>query len=208
MFCPNCGKDAGESKFCPECGYDMSRTKAPQQQSQPKYQRVGAPVKKKNPIIPIILVLLFIIGCAVAVQVNTDEAKTDEAKYEKVDNAQKSTAHYEAIEEIVEDILNENGYYVMESSVEWIGYSKYKDMYTAEEYTSMQLGGYYRYYGNTFGGELATGIVRTYWEENESPVIISLSLENYDSDIHIVEYNDEKIMECWNLYYARCFPEE
>ena len=67
MFCPNCGKDAGESKFCPECGYDMSRTKAPQQQSQPKYQRVGAPVKKKKPIIPIVLVVLFLGGFAVAI---------------------------------------------------------------------------------------------------------------------------------------------
>lgn len=23
MFCPKCGKDAGDSKFCPNCGYDL-----------------------------------------------------------------------------------------------------------------------------------------------------------------------------------------
>ncbi len=28
MYCPNCGKDAGESKFCPECGKSVSGTPA------------------------------------------------------------------------------------------------------------------------------------------------------------------------------------
>ncbi|GEM_PF-493299 len=29
MFCPNCGKDAGESKFCPECGKEVANISQP-----------------------------------------------------------------------------------------------------------------------------------------------------------------------------------
>ena len=109
---------------------------------------------------------------------------------------------------IITDMTDALSDEVKESSVEWIGYSKYKDTYTEEEYTEMQLGGYYRYYGNTYGGELVSGIVRTYWDEGEAPVIISLGFENYDGDVYLVEYSDEKIAECWNIYYDRCFNVE
>lgn len=64
MFCPNCGKDAGESKFCPECGAEVSvlRTSADTGNSKENTKK-----KSKKPIGCLIVVFLFAIVAAIVI---------------------------------------------------------------------------------------------------------------------------------------------
>ena len=98
------------------------------------------------------------------------------------------------------------GYFPIDYSVEWVGYSKYKEQYTEEEYEEMQLGGYYTYSGKLSTGELANARLKTYWGDNEELVILDLSLETALGEKVIVEYSDEKILDCWKTYYSKAKP--
>jgi|GEM_PF-4749767 uncharacterized membrane protein YdbT with pleckstrin-like domain len=71
MFCPYCGKDAGDAKFCPNCGKPL--TTQPAQPQQPVQQPMqAAQVKAKRVMtirhnaayfVPMVIVLLVMLPC-------------------------------------------------------------------------------------------------------------------------------------------------
>lgn len=57
MFCPKCGKDAGENKFCPECGTNLE-TGLP---NEPVSEKKSLTKKKLAIIIGVIVILIILI---------------------------------------------------------------------------------------------------------------------------------------------------
>lgn len=127
--------------------------------------------------------------------------------YGSVDREQATEDHYNEIAQFVDDYFEQQGLFVTQYSVEWIGYYKYSEMYTEEEYEEMQIGGYYSYQANLSGGEYVTGRISTYWGEGETPVIVDLSYEGASGKTVLVEYTDEKIAQCWQTYYDKTHQE-
>lgn len=165
------------------------------------------PKKKKKHIllkIVIAVVILFIVFAVWSMNRYPRQATTG---YPSIDLNQMPQERCEAIAAFMDDYLENLGYFPMEYSVEWIGYCKYSKMYTIEEYQDMATGGYYTYMGNLSTGEVANARVSTYWEDGEDPVVVSLTVETLTTETPIVEYTDEKINECWEIYNQRAFPD-
>lgn len=127
--------------------------------------------------------------------------------YGSVDRAQVTEEHYEEVKGFVNDYFKDQGLFVVNSGVEWIGYYKYSDTYSEEEYEELAVGGYYSYQANLSAGEYVTGRISTYWGEGESPVIVDLSYEGANGKTVLVEYTDEKIAQCWQVYYDKTHQE-
>ena len=194
MFCPKCGKDMGGAKICPNCGMSIEQWKN-DKKSALEAKRNSR--KKRGWLIAIIL----IVACAwFFSSVMGDET----LPYIGVDRQQSEPKRYESIADYMDNYLKENEYFPIQYSVEWIGYSKYQDLYSLEEYLEGETGGYYLYLANVSTGEIATGRISTYWTEGEEPVILNLNIETATSENPIVEYSDEKMTECWNLYLEKC----
>ena len=68
------------------------------------------------------------------------------------------------------------------------------------------MGGYYTYSGKLSTGELANARLKTFWGDNEELVVLDLSIETASEEKVIVAYSDEKIIDCWNTYYAKAKP--
>lgn len=201
MFCPNCGKDVGNAKFCSECGSPVTQTTATPKPSPTVIPPSDPKPKKKSGCLPIIIIFLCLSFLVPLLSNN--------GGYSSIDNKQRSTEKYEQVHNYVHNILLENEYYDVTHQVEWIGYSKYKDMMSKEEYEEMQLGGYYSYVGQLINGSYVNANIYTYWEDGEEPVILNLSISgnaatNYNK-IVLVEYDENKIIECWNEYQERVF---
>jgi len=145
-----------------------------------------------------------VLGMVIAVSLLLTSCGGSSSKYSSVDKAQAATDKYESIAEYMDEYLEAQGYFVMNDSVEWIGYSKYKDLFSEEEYEDYALGGYYSYTAELSTGELADGSISTYWGEGEEPVVVDLTIETYTSETTIVEYSDEKMSECWQVYQDKC----
>ena len=176
MKCKKCGEEIGNSKFCPKC---------------------GAKVKgKKGCLIPIVI---FCVFCVAVYVIGSSTMST----YSTIDRQQGTEQKCQEIANFMDDYFEQKGMFVVGYSVEWIGYYKYSDMYTEEEYEEMKVGGYYSYQANLAGGEYVIGNISTYWGENETPVIVNLSYERVDGDTPIVEYTDEKMEQCWQTYYEK-----
>lgn len=176
MRCKKCGEEIGNLQVCPKC-----RSKAK---------------KKTGCLVPILVLFAFCLGFCLILNGGM-------STYSFIDNQQATNQKYEDIAEFMDDYFEQKELFVMEYSVEWIGYSKYSDLYTEEEYEEMGIGGYYFYQANLAGGEYVTGRVSMYWGEGELPVIVDLSYERADGDTPIVEYSDEKIGQCWQTYYEK-----
>ncbi|WP_195278656.1 zinc ribbon domain-containing protein [Clostridium sp. J1101437_171009_A5] len=210
MFCPKCGKDAGNAKFCPECGtaiQKLGESMNPTPEPSPVSSNLGHSrkvVRRKNSknggILKIIIAFCVVVGVFYAII-----APTSMQTYESIDNAQ--SAKSEKIVEYMDGYLKSQGYFPQQATADWIGYTHFKDQYTKEEYEEMALGGYYSYTATLPSGEMVLGNIRTYWEEGEEPVIVNLSIETLTSETSIVEYSDEKILECWTIYQEKC-PDE
>lgn len=156
--------------------------------------------RKTGCLIPIVVFCIFCVGFSVVLDRSV-------STYSTIDHQQATEQKCQEIADFMDDYFEQNGMFVVGYSVEWIGYYKYSDMYTEEEYEEMKIGGYYSYQANLAGGEYVIGNVSTYWGENETPVIVNLSYEKADGDIPIVEYTDEKIAQCWQTYYAKAHAE-
>lgn len=146
----------------------------------------------KKLLVLVVTILLLLSGCGPSL-----------GAYGTVDRAQATDAHYKEVAEYMDSYFEEQGLFVVNFSVEWIGYYKYSELYSEEEYEDMQIGGYYSYQANLSAGEYVSGRISTYWGENESPVIVDLSYENAAGKTVLVEYSDEKISQCWQTYYDK-----
>lgn len=158
--------------------------------------------KKKGSAWPKILLILVI---ASAVVVSYFEFFADPIKmgYSDVDHQQATEERCKQVAEFMDDYFEQQGLFVVNYGVEWIGYYKYSDQYTVEEYEEMAIGGYYSYTANLSGGEYVTGRVSTYWGDGETPVIVDLAVQSASGETHPVEYSDEKIAQCWKVYYDK-----
>lgn len=205
MYCPKCGKEVGMSKFCPECGADMSENIN------------NVHVKKKKPftVKKFLKIFLGVVGgilvilVAVTIWGTANVPKYDPTAYESylsLDVIQADSEKCQAIADYVANYLVENGYVRNGYEVEWIGYIKYRDLYSEEEYQEMALGGYYSYVGQTGKGEHVDGRVVCYWGDGEEPQIVNLSISSDVEKVELVEYSDEKIKDCWEVYNQKAFP--
>lgn len=123
--------------------------------------------------------------------------------YLRVDKAQATKDNCEKVASYVDGFLGEQELYVIGYAVEWIGYYKYEDVYTQEEFEDAQTGGYYSYTGKISTGEVLTGRVRCYWGEGEDPVILNLTIERADGNDPIVEWDDSTMAESWKMYQEK-----
>ena len=162
--------------------------------------------KKKTGWIVLAILVVIVIVFASMLKKETDElaAITPSSNiFAEVDDAQATTEHCKEVAEYVTDYLQAEGYQLSQHGAEWIGYYKYVGIYSVSDYEELQLGGYYSYTAKLSNGELITGRVQTYWSEGETPVIISLTLESETGNTPIIEYDEAKIAECWNVYYSK-----
>ena len=146
----------------------------------------------KKLIIYVSVVVILLSGCGQSL-----------GAYESVDRAQATEDHCLEIAAFMDDYMEQNGLFITGYYVEWIGYYKYSETYSEEEYEEMAIGGYYSYQANISTGETASGRISTYWGEGESPVIVDLSYEGANGKTVLVEYTDEKISQCWQVYYDK-----
>lgn len=224
MFCPNCGTDAGNAKFCPSCGANLSQAAAgtvssPQSASNQNSLHPMQPVppqanKKKKSCLVVLCLFLFVFVAFVAIvafsaQTFMDSATSEKNKYANIDAIQATSEKCGQVADFVTAYLTEQGYTVTNQSAEWIGYYKYIGIYDFEEYENMALGGYYSYIGDITTGEIATANVTTYWNEEEQPVIVNLSVSDGENKVELVEYSDQKMADCWTAYneHAETAPE-
>lgn len=156
--------------------------------------------RKTGCLIPIVVFCIFCAGFSVILDRSV-------STYSPIDNGQTTEQRYTDIAGFMDDYFEQKGLFVMQYSVEWIGYSKYSDLYSEAEYEEMGTGGYYLYLANLSGGESVTGRISTYWEDGEDPVIVDLSYEGASGKTVLVEYSDEKIAQCWQTYYAKAHAE-
>ena len=211
MYCPNCGTNVGDANFCPNCGQKV-KAEAPQEKAvdvkpqnivshdKMKKQAPEKP-KKKHGCLITVLVVLVIFSIFIGIGVNSsNEVTSIYSAYIEIDDDQISDENYEAVASFMDDYLEERGYFPLDYTVEWIGYYKYTDAYTFEDWKSMELGGYYSYSANLSTGEMANGRVQCYWGEGETPTIVNLNIETATSENPIVEYSDEAISACFGVY--------
>lgn len=162
--------------------------------------------KKKTGWIVLGILVVIIIVFASMLKKETDEldAITPSPNiFAEVDDAQATTEHCKEVAEYVTSYLQSEGYQLSSHGAEWIGYYKYMGIYSLSDYEELQLGGYYSYTAELATGEMITGRVQTYWAEGETPVIINLTLEEELGDTPIIEYDEAKIAECWDIYYSK-----
>lgn len=126
------------------------------------------------------------------------------SKYAAIDSVQSESKKYEDIAEYMDAYLEDHGYFVLRYSIEWVGYIKYKDTFSEEEFEEMETGGYYTYLADLSTGEIAVGRISTYWEDGADPEILNLNVETAASEKVIVEYNEDKFTECWKVYQEKC----
>lgn len=200
MFCPNCGKDIGDAKFCPNCGTKVVKDEPVQPVQQPVQENaVPKKQKKKHGCLMSFLVVFIFIGVVGAIIANSD-LPSQGIGFIGVDAQQSTEEHCRAIADYMDDYLEELGYFPVGFGVEWIGYYKYSDMYSEEEYEELELGGYYSYTGQLSTGEVANADIFTYWEENEEPTILYLNIETLTSENPIVPFDNDSMVEAWNIY--------
>lgn len=207
MFCKNCGaKIDDNAKFCPACGTQVEEI-ATSSKSVNKSHKADTqhPAKKKKGCSAILAIVLLVFVGALIYSISM-AFQGNATGYTAIDRSQSSQNKYDAIATAMDDALEDMGYFPVDYSVEWVGYSKYKDQYSEEEYEEMQLGGYYTYSGKLSTGELANARLKTYWGDNEELVVLDLSIETASEEKVIVAYSDEKIIDCWNTYYAKAKP--
>lgn len=162
--------------------------------------------KKKTGWIVLGVLVVIIIVFASMLKKETDEldAITPSPNiFAEVDDAQATTEHCKEVAEYVTSYLQAEGYQLSSHGAEWIGYYKYVGIYSLSDYEELQLGGYYSYTAELATGKMITGRVQTYWAEGETPVIINLTLEEESGDTPIIEYDEAKIAECWDIYYSK-----
>lgn len=156
-------------------------------------RKEGDPMK--NSVAKVVLIssiMLLLVACG--------------SKYDSIDTAQSTAEKYEAIADYMDNYLDTQGYYVLEYSIEWVGYSKYKDNFSEEEFEALETGGYYSYLGRLSSGDVAIGRIQTYWETSEIPVILNLVVESTTdlSEIELIEYSEENFTKCWATYQEKC----
>lgn len=89
------------------------------------------------------------------------------------------------------------------SSVKWIGYNNFKDVYTLEDFEEIQLGGYYTYDATLKNKVAVSGRVRAYWGENDEQTILDLKVMDPVNAYPIVEYNEQEIIKSWEIYQQK-----
>ena len=209
MFCKNCGAQiADDAKFCPSCGTKVELNGTPSKQineGNADQKAIGSTKKKRGCgcYIAIFIALIFAGSLIYSLGMAMQGGSTG---YASIDRSQSSESRCDAIAEAMDDALEELGYYPVDYSVEWIGYSKYRDQYSEDEYEQMQLGGYYTYMSTLSTGEVANARISTYWRDTEQPVLLDLNIETATSEKVIVEYSEEKILNCWNTYFTKAHP--
>ena len=145
-------------------------------------------------------ICLVIVGVAIDTQ-GKNVAPSNNARFLELDEIQMTNEHYNAIVNYTNKYLQQSGYAAYNPTVEWIGYSKYTGQMTESEYVELQVGGYYSYSANLPTGELITGAVYTYWDEN--PTILYLTINSTGGDTSLIEYSDTIMLDCWEKYAER-----
>ena len=208
MFCQNCGKDIGDAKFCPECGSPSAGSAEIQEKKSLDIRGISPEISKPKKKPGCLMVFLAFVLIAMLLAPFISASSTG---YASVDNAQISEEHYNEIADFSHDFMVSLGYYPANSEVKWIGYSNYKDNYTEEEYQDMRVGGYYSIIGQLIDGSMYEGRIYTYWEENTQPVILDMevTISTWDKieEKNLIEYSEERIVNCWVEYQARAGKE-
>ena len=205
MFCPKCGNDMGENRFCQKCGFDSKKEEVnpvvEKKEYTPHSNMYSTQKKRKSGCFIFFIIILIVIAIAFFAALDLESSGGNSGSgYMSIDREQATEEHCKSIAYYMNNYLNEKGYSVTSYYVQWIGYYKYKDVYSKEEYSDLELGGYYSYTGNLSTGEVALADIRTYWGENEEPVIVYLHVETENSENEIIPYSDEAISECFRIY--------
>lgn len=202
MFCPKCGKDMGGAKICPNCGMSIEQWKNDKKSA---LEAKRNPKKRHGCLTYFIIIFVFVVVVALIFSNKNTITNIDNStpSFASVDRIQADVDRMEDIAEYMDDYLENLGYFPIGYSVKWIGYSNFADIYSPEEYLELETGGYYSYVATLSTGETADGRISTYWTEGEEPVILNLNIETATSENPIVEYSDEKMAECWNLYLEK-----
>ena len=185
MYCPNCGKEIGNSNSCPKCGWK---------------DRTPAKPKKKPGCLIGLLVFFGIAFFVFVSSMSYENPSTLEDAYLRIDQEQAKTELCEDVASYMDDYLEAAGYFPLGYSVEWIGYYKYAEDYEFEDWQSWGLGGSYSYSANLSTGEMANGRVQCYWGDGETPTIVNLNIETATTENPIVEYSDEAVSACFGVY--------
>ena len=216
MFCPNCGKNIGDSKYCTYCGskingesenlmqnFHNQETTSNKSTEVSSYSQTN-PKKKKNSgkkIGCLIFFIIFVIMISIIVAVSTKSGTTP--NYIAIDRQQSTEQNLQTVVDFVGKYLSDQGYTVSGYSTEWIGYYKYSDLYDKEEYEDLQMGGYYSYNGTLSTGEIVSSAISCYWGENEEPQIVYLHVETYTEENELIPYTDEAMLNCWKAYLEK-----
>lgn len=160
--------------------------------------------KKKKHTLLRILVILIVLSAVVSLYISITTTP-EQLGYKSIDLQQGTDEHYQSIAEYMDTYLESLDYFPVGYTVEWIGYSKYADMYDVAEYEEMQTGGYYSYTGTLSTGEMASADISTYWGEGEEPVILNLNIETLTSENPIIPFSNDAIVSCWNTYYQKAY---
>lgn len=89
MFCPKCGKDAGEAKYCPECGEILTQEFIAINETnfRKKKKKKGCFFALLIPVILCVIVcILFVVGIKVGFIQFEDTAKTTQVEYTKAED--------------------------------------------------------------------------------------------------------------------------
>ena len=205
MICPNCKKEVGNAKFCPECGTPITQSQDQDSQVMRTTNLNNAlpqeKPKKKHGCLVAILVFFFIGMMFVPFM------SSNSVNYTAVDNSQTSDEHFEAVALTVSNALAMRGYAPLNYQISWIGYSKYKDTFSIEEFEGLQNGGYYAVSGSTTDGGTYEGDIYAYWDKGTYPELLNLKIFYDDIDqineVVIDEYSDEEMAKCWAEYQKR-----
>ena len=207
MFCPKCGNDMGENRFCQKCGFDSEKEHAnviEKREYTPRSQVYAAQKKKNSGCLIFFIIAIVVIAIAVFAMAGAGNSGGNSASgYMSIDREQATEENYKNIVSFMDTYLEERGMYPMSYSVEWIGYHKYKNMYSVEEYEDFALGGYYSYTATLSTGELASASVKDYCNDDVSPEVLSLTVETDQGANEIVPYDNEKMIDCWDLYFQK-----
>lgn len=167
MYCPNCGKDAGESKFCPECGKTLSAEVTPEDTVQ---SIKGKPKKKKKVLFAILgIAILIVVVILLPKLFKSDSASSHKAPAEEISfNSMLNTYKTNSIAGDQQYKGNKYSlYFKIESIEDWNGKAKcngylYDSNY--REWPWYDTSTYYSYIDVYFSKEVAAQLVKgTYY---------------------------------------------
>ena len=183
----------------PVSNVDTPVVDTPVNNSKVKY--VPQQRRKGNPILKIFgfLLIIGVIGTFISTMMSNSVGNP----YAKIDRTQMEEEHLNSISEYMDNYLSETEHFVVTASTKWIGFNNFSDVYTEEEFEELALGGYYSYSAQLADGRLVEARLNTYWDSEQAPEILNVSILTADTKEELVPYDEQKITDCWNEYKNR-----